>query len=543
VQPRNFESDRAVSGHYGPSIENGTVNYFSATQLKIANGCLRAWHWQYVSKKPKRESLSFEIGKVVHAELERYLRDDVDCLGPIARSALPFLKQKSLWTNVLVEQEVENVTLAGVKFVGKIDLSFEYGGYNWIYDHKTASTDNYRPTSHDLANDLQLAIYAVALGNRRTIVGHSIMQTKKRGHGLVHTSDLPLDHFKEVLDSKVALARQIISSVLVTDSNQVTCNTNHCEAYGGCHHKSYCDGWQEKTLDDIFGKDFDMTRFNIKPELEALKKAENSSDPVRTEALDLFARLDRCNTMPGYPAIGSAIAPYFAAHKKYPTVGQAYAGSGSLGNNMLNSIEDLREFTSEIEVEYGNKILAPDAPISKPESVAQSAQRDTVEIPEEAPKKPRRSRVAESAMPDVVEVVAVAPSVLEKRARRSQSIEITESVKPQVEVVNLVATTSHQVFIFVDCTPSNLTLTPLQPWIDAFFTELNESSGLADVRLADTTHKLGYNKWKVALSALARDREGLQCENYFVSGSSEITQAVLEGLSARAGVIVVRSLK
>ena len=541
-----------MSGHYGPSIENGTVRYFSATQLKIADGCLRSWHWQYVAKKPKRESASFEIGRVVHAELERYVRDGVDCLGPIARSALPFLRQKPLWSSVQVEQEVTGVILAGVKLVGKIDLSFEYGGHSWIYDHKTASSRKYTPTPHDLASDLQLAIYAVALAKPRTIVGHSVMQTKQRGHGLIHTGDLPLDHFRGVLNGKVQLARQIIDSVLVTDSNEVPCNTNACEAYGGCHHKSYCDGWQKRTLDDIFGKDFDMARFNIKPELDQLKTAENNSDPVRSEALELFARLDRCNLMPGFPAIGAEVAPYFAAHKKYPTVGQAYAGSGALGNNMLNSIEDLREFTTEIEAEYGNKVLAPDAPISNPASITQKV---TEEVTEEPPKKQRRSRVAESAMPDVVEVpevTAVAAPVPEKRSRRTQSVEIVESATPKIVVttpvfaVPEVKTKSgehNQVFIFVDCTPSKLSLTPLQPWVDALFNELTESSGLVDVRLADTSHKLGYGKWKVALSALAKTREGLKYESYFVDGTSEITQAVLEGLSTRSGVIVVRGLK
>ena len=361
-----------------------------------------------------------------------------------------------------------------------------------------------------------------------------------------------MDHFRAVLDSKVQLARQIIASVLVKDSNEVSCNTNSCEAYGGCHHKSYCDGFQKRTLDDIFGKDFDMARFNIKPELEQLKTAENNSDPVRSEALELFARLDRCNLMPGYPAIGAEVAPYFAAHKKYPSVGKSYAGSGGLGNNMLNSIEDLREFTSEIEAEYGNKVLAPDAPISNPASVAQKT---TEEITEEPQKKQRRSRVAESTMPDVVEVpevVAVEAPVPEKRSRRSQSVEIVESATPEIVVTTPVVVMPeaktksrehNQVFIFVDCAPCKLSLTPLQPWIDSFFAELTESSGLVDVRLADTSHKLGYGKWKVALSALAKTREGLQYEAYFVDGASEITQAVLEGLSTRSGVIVVRGLK
>ena len=227
---------------------------FSPSRITTWMNCQRKAGWIYIAGYEDPGTDATDFGTLVHAELETtkktpgYLPNRLTDVGAVASEALPYVEDFSLADGATVEG---NFTLQGRHaWQGYIDL--RKPGH--VLDYKTTSDFKWAKTAHDLLVDPQAVVYAkheltrwrgpyvnltwLYLRKRRPFKAHAVHLQMPRSH-----ADRAFDALETFADEMQAAALGAPASPpekhrYVLDVLQP--NTDHCDAYGGCPHKSRC---------------------------------------------------------------------------------------------------------------------------------------------------------------------------------------------------------------------------------------------------------------------------------------------------------------
>ena len=221
-----------------------TLMRLSASQIQTFADCQRKWAWRYVEGVEDAPNKSAELGKAVHAELEKYLRGgDIDFtseIGYIAASGLEHLPKPGT-PDLIVEEEFHFEGPSGHTYLGYKDLE-EPGT---ITDHKTTSDLKWAKTPEDLQTDIQATLYAVDYFRKHSEeksvqlrwVYYQTRNTKKSTVTLL-TVDQRETWNKFLAIEQIAGRMHEASKLRALD---LPANINHCSAYGGCPHQGRCN--------------------------------------------------------------------------------------------------------------------------------------------------------------------------------------------------------------------------------------------------------------------------------------------------------------
>lgn len=216
----------------------------SASQVQTFSDCPRKWAWRYVAGVEEPPGPAAELGKLVHATLEKYLNggeiDFTTEVGYIAASGLEYLPKPGT-EGLLVEEEFHFEGPSGHSYLGYKDL--EMPGV--VYDHKTTSDLKWQKTAEDLSKDIQATLYAVDYFRKHPDenevelrwVYYQTRNTKKSAITILRVNQAEAwNRFLGI--EKIAEQMEVAST---SQPLELPPNTNHCSAYGGCPHQGRCN--------------------------------------------------------------------------------------------------------------------------------------------------------------------------------------------------------------------------------------------------------------------------------------------------------------
>lgn len=226
----------------------------SATRVESALSCFRKW-WLDNIEGLGVTSKSQAVGTAVHKQIELYLAKGQPFdftqevqgkrIGEIAISGLQHLPQP-MSPGLLVEHDFE-WQLPGSQHVlhGQIDLC--WSDRPEVKDHKTTAGLGWAKTQQQLEHDMQANLYAAQrmhkLGAKAIDLGWIYYTTNKPHRSSMTPGRVTLDHSLGFVDLAVRTLDQMTAAAAAGDSVKLTDlqpNVGHCEAYGGCPHKSLC---------------------------------------------------------------------------------------------------------------------------------------------------------------------------------------------------------------------------------------------------------------------------------------------------------------
>jgi hypothetical protein len=274
----------------GPSVVDGQIRYVSVSQLdrfdeRVDGGCARKWYFEYVVRRPKRDSRATRIGSLVHGQIERYLLTGRDGLGPLARAGYAFIPKPG--RDLIVERSfgrpyellpggqvgpvMSQLTASGVPFIGKADLIHRRGFWldsvgkenpecfpelvDWkttkriadVVDPDTGEVTRrgWAKTAAQIASGWQAVGYArVALrifpDAEGVRVGHGYFQTEGRRDADKRSCVLARSEVDERWAAADDLVEHMRSAAGEKEVERIKPNYRACAAYGGCPHRAEC---------------------------------------------------------------------------------------------------------------------------------------------------------------------------------------------------------------------------------------------------------------------------------------------------------------
>lgn len=216
----------------------------SASQVQTFSECQRKWSWRYVAGVEDEPSPAAELGRTVHAELQKYLEGGeinfTTEIGYIAASGIEHLPKPGT-PGIRTEAEFHFEGPSGHSYLGYKDL--EMPGV--VYDHKTTSNLRWQKTPEDLKKDIQATLYAVDYFRNhpdelQVELRWVYYQTKDTRKSAVTVA---IRHQAEAWDRFLEI-EQIAATMEEAATKQpleLPPNINHCSAYGGCPHQGRCN--------------------------------------------------------------------------------------------------------------------------------------------------------------------------------------------------------------------------------------------------------------------------------------------------------------
>jgi hypothetical protein len=237
----------------------------SASQIQTFTDCQRKWAWRILEGIEEPPNKSAELGRAVHAQLEKYLTggaiDFTAETGYIAASGLHHLPAPGS-PGLLVEQEFHFEGPSGHTYLGYKDLEVPKTGaivaapaadndIGIVYDHKTTSDLKWQKTEEQLRSDIQATLYAVDYFRKHPDepqlelrwVYYQTKNTKKSAVTRLRVNQTETwQRFLEIEQ----IAEQMDAASQPRDGRAVRAldlpaNVNHCGAYGGCPHQGRCN--------------------------------------------------------------------------------------------------------------------------------------------------------------------------------------------------------------------------------------------------------------------------------------------------------------
>jgi hypothetical protein len=229
------------------------ISRVSATQVKNFTLCPRRWYIGDVLKERVPPTQSLIDGTEVHGEIEAYLPQGIlreSKWKEHVALAAPYLPSSPVSPATHVEAWFEVLTYpGGPKWVGKIDVldasQFTIG----VFDHKTCKNFKYVLTEETLKTDVQMAAYG------RYALTSDAFATKDRSKvKLIHTyikidgtpkihpvsTEATKEEIAETWDRSLGLVREMQKVARLPVWQEVTPNTDACNAYGGCPYQQKC---------------------------------------------------------------------------------------------------------------------------------------------------------------------------------------------------------------------------------------------------------------------------------------------------------------
>jgi len=238
----------------------------SPSQFNTFADCKRQWWFQSVLGLSTPQRPSAALGEAVHAQLETYLDtgkqpDDTEA-GRIARAGLSLLPAPGVvWTEVSMSSHkredrqkaalsgVPEMTLAGVRVNGFIDVLDLSGERPLVLDHKTTSNLQYAKTADQLRDDPQMVLYGsfalsvadhMSLEVDRVDTGHVVYLTKGAPLARKTVVTLDRDHLSKERARLAGTVEEMKGYATVRDPDSVPGEPTSCNKYGGCHFRDKC---------------------------------------------------------------------------------------------------------------------------------------------------------------------------------------------------------------------------------------------------------------------------------------------------------------
>lgn len=227
---------------------------FSASRIQTWMNCNRRGAWEYICGYQEPATGATNLGQLVHAYLQKLhntqaLPDRTDDIGSIAAEALPYIGDLSL---ALGGRSELSFSLEGRhKWRGFIDL-YKPG---IVVDYKTTGDFAWAKTEDELAYDPQALLYAefahrqesfyavetrwIYLRKRRPYKAWPVVVYVTRDHAAQGFKALEsyADELQDLADKAPEDPGQRHLFVL----QEAKPNYSHCDAYGGCPHKTRCN--------------------------------------------------------------------------------------------------------------------------------------------------------------------------------------------------------------------------------------------------------------------------------------------------------------
>jgi len=232
------------------------------THVKQFGSCQLTWYIPVVLQVPTKHKAHFDLGTLIHRELELWFLGQGEPARLLARAAVPVIEAWLRKTGCSRGQGRAEwnfkFQMLGLVYGGTSDLVvIGPDGQVWVLDYKTCSNlDAWALTDQQLANDTQLGVYAhrvledLAPHAPGAHVAHVQIQTVDE-QGRTH--DKPgFEPRVEIVEAWMPRekARAIWTKVegIVVEMKrvaelpleQVPGNLDHCGVFGGCEFKARC---------------------------------------------------------------------------------------------------------------------------------------------------------------------------------------------------------------------------------------------------------------------------------------------------------------
>jgi len=223
--------------------------YFSATQLKRADLCIRAWAWEKICGFIEPPGAAAKFGQDVHSVLEGWLSqgralNQYRPTGKVAFEGLKWLPPPG--PELEVEREFK-IRIGKFHYRGFVDLGFMNGdGVPWVIDHKTTRDFMWALSVEALQNDIQALIYAKEAVDRydtdRVHLRWVYYRTTEPFTSRITETTMTrqdIDCRWPIIDELAAETDKVRLTVL--NPLELPPNANACAAFGGCPHQHRCN--------------------------------------------------------------------------------------------------------------------------------------------------------------------------------------------------------------------------------------------------------------------------------------------------------------
>jgi hypothetical protein len=228
----------------------------SPSQIADYNLCQRKWAFKTIAKVDVPQHPSAEMGTIVHAILEAWLRDATppnvkpprkgeSKLDKAARIAARMIKHLPPPGTGVVERQFFLRSRRGHIYTGKIDWSGYFDAWPTVIDHKTTGDLNYAKTETSLHEDVQATIYALAgfagFGVDSLVLFWNYGTTKGRDSQTRPVKSgfrLPVVAEKFECSIEPVVAEMLGHRYAKTSPYDLPANESACDAFGGCPHRN-----------------------------------------------------------------------------------------------------------------------------------------------------------------------------------------------------------------------------------------------------------------------------------------------------------------
>lgn len=392
---------------YGPAIKNGRLLRTSATGITRADpnsvgGCLRRWYFEVCEGRKTPETEAMRVGTVLHSHIEGYFNGN-----PLLMQTVIAGKQfiPAPGPGVLSESSLGSVgksilEVDGVSIVGRIDLLNFRGTYRdsegdeqteshpntfEVLDWKTTSDFRWAKSAKDLANNMQLLVYAEAGFAQRPELTHARLthvyfRTRGRPEAKLVTTLQDREHVRRGWEYAKSIVRTIVDVARETSADKVDGNAASCDAFRGCPHRLYCSvAKPNDSLEDIFGPRGASSLLSrlgdsvsllpspgVNAEIARLQAEENARrNALPAGFAEAIATIEASGRgSPGY----SGRAAQFVAQAGSQAIapGTSFASSGWLGTVIKTALEDPEDVIRLAGEIAGLPSLTPPAAITPP---------------------------------------------------------------------------------------------------------------------------------------------------------------------------------
>lgn len=270
-----------------------TVRFLSVSQMQQADDCTRKWWYEKVGGRKPPEQIWQTDGKVLHAEVENYLKTGEKRLSSLAMSGWHMLPEPG--DDLLIERDLivpldysgpeptaktsqwfldrAPLRAAGIPVLGQLDLAHGRGinkggsdveatidppGTVEVLDWKTTSDFKWAKTGPELIESIQMAGYGVWILNQRPEVSHirlshGYFRTKGAAASRKVTILASAEQIRRSWEHAEGVARLISDAAKATSAEDVQYNLSACDKFRGCCHRSYCTAGMDMGVSTILG--------------------------------------------------------------------------------------------------------------------------------------------------------------------------------------------------------------------------------------------------------------------------------------------------
>lgn len=367
----------ARSGIHRPSIIDGKYAHTSVSQIKDMEACPRLWYTQKLIGLQKPAKPSQELGNKVHEALEYYelhgeIKDDEFAEYVVAAQEHldPLL---GFSDNFSIEREILRPTFeGGPRLVGYKDLEVVSGDRLLILDHKTTSDRKYAKTPLELAEDLQLNIYAKDAFDEHpelNVIGiahlYFLTKNKKKVAWPVY-GEVTRESAQAAWEKAMVTVREMCRIVAwhygqkkpVDRFEELTPETNSCTAYGGCYFRRRCGIGVEKinfSVDSLLRK--------TKPTGEKMPSLSEKLAAKKNGTVVPMSNISTKDTVVDMPQ-GALIAPLSVLPPDAPSQNEVYeeppkASKGKRAKGPKPESINLEDFKTPTVAELNEAAKAP----------------------------------------------------------------------------------------------------------------------------------------------------------------------------------------